>query len=676
LLKYANNKSKAAMTMSLTKKYLPTLAFTLLTACDSATQLSSEPDADAFGSTPASHFTTELNQAVLKSLPFSDKGDFDEATRGLIARPDSLKIAGPSGSIAWEPATYDFIQGDAPASVNPSLWRQEQLNNIHGLFKVTEGVYQIRGFDLANLTLIDGEHGWIVVDPLTNNQTAAAAINFAFEHLPSKPISAVLFTHSHIDHFGGVLGALDAAQTAIASVRVIAPQGFLEEATSENMLAGPTMMRRSDFMYGSTLPRTPRGHIGSGLGKGPSYGNISILPPTDTIDHTGQTLVIDGVEFVFQNVSGSEAPAEFTFFLPAHKAFCGAELVSRNMHNLYTLRGAKVRDALAWSGFIDEAKNMFSEADVYFASHHWPIWGRDRIANFLETQRDTYKYIHDQTLRLAFKGYTPSEIAEQIVLPKSLQKDFSNRGYYGTVRHNSRAVYQRYFGWYDGNPANLDPLTPEQAAQRYVEAMGGAQQVIALAESAFDSGEYRWAATLLNHVVFAQPSNSDAKALLARSYDQLGYQAESAPWRDSYLTGAKELRQGKPKSAADLALGRDMIKYAARSNFFDVMAAQLNAEDAEGMAMIINITFTDLHENHVLTLKNSVLHHAQAPENSEANATLKISHDLFLDMVLGNASVKKLIFSDELSIDGSKIDLARFLALQDKPKAVFEIVRP
>jgi alkyl sulfatase BDS1-like metallo-beta-lactamase superfamily hydrolase len=340
------------------------------------------------------------------------------------------------------------------------------------------------------------------------------------------------------------------------------------------------------------------------------------------------------------------------------------------------LRGAKVRDALAWSGFIDEAKNMFGEADVYFASHHWPIWGRDRIANFLETQRDTYKYIHDQTLRLAFKGYTPSEIAEQIVLPKSLQKDFSNRGYYGTVRHNSRAVYQRYFGWYDGNPANLDPLPPEQAAQRYVEAMGGAQQVIALAKSAFDSGDYRWAATLLNHLVFAQPSNSDAKALLARSYDQLGYQAESAPWRDSYLTGAKELRQGKPKSAADLALGRDMIKYAARSNFFDVMAAQLNAEDAEGMAMIVNFTFTDLQENHVLTLKNSVLHHAQAPVNPDANATLKISHDLFLDMVLGNASIQKLIFSDELSIDGSKIDLARFFALQDKPKAVFEIVRP
>jgi len=663
--------------IAVTKKYMPVLAFSLLAACDRPPPITAaDANTDAFGSSAATETTANINRQVLKTLQLTDNADFDDASRGLIARPDALTIEGPNGSIAWQPASYDFIQGDAPASVNPSLWRQAQLNNIHGLFKVTDGVYQVRGFDLANLTLIDGEHGWIVVDPLTNNQTAAAAINFAFEHLPRKPISAILFTHSHIDHFGGVLGALDAGQTDIAKVRVIAPLGFLEEATSENMLAGPTMMRRSDYMYGSTLPRSERGHVDSGLGKGPSYGNISILPPTESIDHTGQTLTIDGVEFVFQNVSGSEAPAEFTFYLPAHKAFCGAELVSRNMHNLYTLRGAKVRDALAWSGFIDEAKNMFSAADVYFASHHWPIWGSQRIASFLEIQRDTYKYIHDQTLRLAYKGYTPSEIAEQIKLPAALQEGFSNRGYYGSLRHNARAVYQRYFGWYDGNPANLDPLPPEQAAQHYVAAMGGAEQVLALAQSAFDSGEYRWTATLLNHLVFAQPANSEAKALLARNYEQLGYQAESAPWRDIYLTGAKELRQGKPKSAAELALGRDMVKFAARSNFFDVMAAQLNAEKAEGMAMTINFHFTDLNENHVLTLKNSVLHHTQAAAVENANATLKISHDLFLDLVLGNASLKKLIFSDQLSIEGSKIDLARFFALQDKPQGVFEIVRP
>lgn len=659
------------------KRCMPVLAFTLLTACDrTAAPLPPEADADAYGSTPATEFTAGLNRQVSETLPFANRTDFEEATRGLIAQPEDLKIAGLNGGVAWEPATYNFIEGDAPASVNPSLWRQAQLNNIHGLFKVTDGVYQIRGFDLANISLIEGELGWIVVDPLTNNQTAAAAINFAFEHLPRKPISAVLFTHSHIDHFGGVLGALEAAQTDIADVRVVAPEGFLAEATSENILAGPTMIRRSDYMYGATLPRTERGHVGSGLGKGPSDGNVSILPPTESIDHTGQALTIDGVEFVFQNVSGSEAPAEFTFYLPAHKAFCGAELVSRNMHNLYTLRGAKVRDALAWSGFIDEAKNMFGEADVYFASHHWPIWGGERIASFLEIQRDTYKYIHDQTLRLAYKGYTPSEIAEQIELPESLQLDFSNRGYYGSLRHNARAVYQRYFGWYDGNPANLDPLVPEQAAARYVAAMGGADQVLIQAKNAYDSGEYRWAATLLNHLVFAQPGNSDAKALLARNYDQLGYQAESAPWRDIYLTGAQELRRGKPTSAIDLARGRDMIKYAARSNFFDVMAAQLNAQDAQGMEMIINFTFTDLNENHVLTLKNSVLHHKQSPADSNANATLKISHDLFLDMVLGSASIRELIFSDQLSIDGSKIDLARFFSLQDQAVGPFDMVLP
>jgi alkyl sulfatase BDS1-like metallo-beta-lactamase superfamily hydrolase len=649
----------------------------LLGACSgSDAPLELAADADENGSTPATVFTADINRRVLQKLPFADDQDFIEAQRGLIASDAALTVRGKDGKLIWDQPSYSFISGEAPDSVNPSLWRQAKLNNIHGLFKVTDGVYQLRGFDLANMTIIQGENGWIVVDPLTTAETAARAIEFARQHLGDSTISAILFTHSHVDHFGGALGALSAAQTKAADIRVIAPAGFMDESISENVLAGPTMNRRAEYMYGMPLARTPRGHIDSGLGKEPGIGTVGILTPTDLIDHTGQTLLIDGVSFVFQNVSGSEAPAEFTFYLPEKKAFCGAELLSRNMHNLYTLRGAKVRDALAWSGFIDEAAEIFAEADIYFASHHWPIWGQSRIAEFLEVQSDTYKYIHDQTLRMAYKGYTPVEIAEQLELPSALQKGFSNRGYYGTTSHNSRAVYQGYFGWYDGNPANLNPLPPEDAGQRYVASMGGADKVLEIAKQAFDEGDYRWVATLLNHLVFAEPHNQQAKVLLARNYDQLGYQAESGPWRDVYLTGAHELRQGKTTKTQDLSVVKDMVVHSPRSNFFNVMAAQLNGPEAAGLEMTINFVFTDLAETHVLTLKNSVLHHRQAEADREANATLNITHDLFLDIALGKANIKDLIFSDQMSIDGSKIDLVRFFALQDRAKDVFSIVTP
>jgi alkyl sulfatase BDS1-like metallo-beta-lactamase superfamily hydrolase len=652
-------------------------AIAFLNACsDDEAPLPIAADADAYGSTPATQITRDLNQQVLQQLPFSDRRDFEEAGRGLIASVEGLKIPGRGDSIAWDQAAYEFITDEAPASVNPSLWRQAQLNNIHGLFKVTEGIYQLRGFDLANLTIIEGKTGWILVDPLTTAETASTALSFAREHLGSKPVTAIIFTHSHIDHFGGVLGVLTAEQVAAEAVRVIAPVGFMEESISENLLAGPTMTRRSDYMYGLPLPKTERGHVDTGLGKSPADGTVGILKPTDIVDHTGQEMTVDGVPFIFQNVSGSEAPAELTFYLPQQRAFCGAELLSRTMHNLYTLRGAKVRDALAWSGFIDEAKYLFSDADIYFASHHWPIWGKQRIAEFMEVQRDTYKYIHDQTLRLAYRGYTPIEIMEELKLPDSLQKTFSNRGYYGTVRHNSRAVYQGYFGWYDGNPANLNPLPPATAGANYVAAMGGADKVLSMAQASFDKGEYRWVAQLLNHLVFAQPGNREAKALLARNYDQLGYQAESGPWRDVYLTGAFELRHGKAEKGRDISAARDMVKHSPRSNFFAVMAAQLNGPKADGVEMTINFTFTDLEETHVVVLKNSVLHHYQGAADSGANATLSITHDAFLDMALGSASIRDLIFSDQLSIEGSKIDLARFFALQDEMGENFSIVTP
>jgi alkyl sulfatase BDS1-like metallo-beta-lactamase superfamily hydrolase len=631
---------------------------------------------DVAGNTAPSAHTAALNASVSEDLPLSDPQDFEDAKRGLIASDGELRIAGAGGAPIWDMVAYGFIDGDSPPSVNPSLWRQERLNNIHGLFEVTKGVYQLRGYDLANMSLIEGETGWIVVDPLTAKETARAALAFARKHLGNKPVSAVIFTHSHVDHFGGVLGILSTEDAEDRKIPIIAPELFIEEATSENIIAGVTMARRSLFMFGPRLPRGERGHVGSGLGKGPAYGTISILQPTETIVETPTELTIDGVKFVFQNAPGSEAPSELTFYLPDLKTFCGAEVVSHNMHNLYTLRGAKVRDALKWSGYIDEIIALFGDADVYFGSHHWPIWGNERIIDFLEKQRDTYKYINDQTLRLALHGYTPREIAEQLKLPQSLRTSFANRGYYGTVKHNAKAVYQRYFGWYDGNPANLDPLPPEEAGAKYVELAGGAANLLKTAQAAYDNGEYRWVAEVVNHLVFADPDNQDARNLLARAYDQLGYQAESGPWRDVYLTGALELRHGGPETGVDLSTAVDMIRHAPLARFLDAMAVRLNAPKAEGKEMVVNLFFTDLDTNHVLELKNSVLRHYQRGPDPDANVTLRITHDTYLRMVTGRVGIKDTLFSDDLRIEGSRLDLVGFFRLFDKPDGTFNVVLP
>ncbi len=632
--------------------------------------------ADVAGNTAPSARTAALNAAVAGSLPLGDPQDFEDAKRGLIASETELRIAGPDGAPVWDMVAYDFIEGDAPASVNPSLWRQAKLNNIHGLFEVTKGVYQLRGFDLANMSLIEGETGWIVVDPLTTKETAHAALAFAREHLGDKPVSAVIFTHSHIDHFGGVLGVISPEEAQQRNVPVIAPDLFVDESTSENIIAGVTMGRRALYMFGFQLPRGERGHVGSGLGKGPAKATFGILQPSETIRKTTTELTIDGVEFVFQNAPGSEAPSELTFYLPELKTFCGAEVVSHNMHNLYTLRGAKVRDAIKWSGYIDEIIALFGDAEVYFGSHHWPIWGNVRIIDFLEKQRDTYKFINDQTLRLALHGYTPREIAEELQLPESLRASFSNRGYYGTLKHNAKAVYQHYFGWYDGNPANLDPLPPADAGAKYVELAGGAAKVLKNAEAAYDRGDYRWAAEVLNHLVFAEPDKQEAKDLLARTYDQLGYQAESGPWRDTYLSGAFELRHGGPTEPVDLASAMDMIKHAPIERFLDGMAARLNAAKAEGEEMVVNLVFTDLGTTHVLELKNSVLRHYKREPHPEANVTLKITHDIYLRMVTGRIGIKDTLFNDDLKIEGSRLDLVGFFRLFDKPDGLFNIVIP
>ena len=636
---------------------------------------STQPADDESGATAPSPFTEQAQGAVAKSLPLADPQDFEDARRGLLASDADLVILGADGKPIWDMRSYGFVSGDPPASVNPSLWRQAKLNGLHGLFQVADGIYQVRGYDISNMTLIAGKSGWIAVDPLTARETAAAALALARRQLGDRPISAVIMTHSHVDHFGGI-GAVVPDDAAARGVPIVAPKGFVEEATSENVLAGVAMGRRASFMYGMALPHTGRGHVDTGLGKGPARGTIELLEPTEQVDHTGQEMTIDGVRFIFQYVPHAEAPTELAFYLPDAKAYCSAEIATHTLHNLYTLRGAKVRDALLWSGYIDEAIRLFPDAEVVFASHDWPVWGHERVVDYLKRQRDTYKYIHDQTLRLANQGLGPEEIAAQLELPEPMRSSFAERGYYGTVSHDAKAVYQFYFGWYDGNPAHLDPLPPAEAAAKYVEFMGGAAEAKRKAQASFDRGEYRWVAMVLNHVVFANPEDRGAKELLARTYDQLGYQAESGPWRDEYLTGAYELRHGVSSPALSPAAIAGVLRHLPAARFFDSMAVRLNGPKAVGKDLKLNFVFTDLGESHVVTVENAVLHHARRDPDPSAAATVHLTRDFLVRLATGQAGLREMIFSDDLQVDGSRMALFSFFSLLDSPDGKFPIVTP
>jgi alkyl sulfatase BDS1-like metallo-beta-lactamase superfamily hydrolase len=645
----------------------------VLVGCGGESRSPSPGGADAQGHGAPTRATAAHNAAVAGELPLEDEQDFEDARRGLLLQDPEVEVRGAAGERIWRTADYAFVDGAAPESVNPSLWRQARLNALHGLFEVVEGVYQVRGYDISNTTLIRGRTGWIVVDPLTSRETASAALALARRHLGEAPITTVILTHSHVDHFGGVGAVLPDPRPGI---RVVAPRGFLEEATSENVLAGVAMGRRASFMYGMPLARSPRGHVDTGLGKEPARGTVGILEPTDLVDRTPQELEIDGVRFVFQYVPDSEAPAELTFYLPEKKAFCAAEIATHTLHNLYTLRGAKVRDALRWSGYLDEALARFGDAEVVFASHHWPVWGNERVRGYLARQRDVYRYLHDQTLRLANAGLTPQEIAEQIELPEALRRDFAVRGYYGTVRHDAKAVYQAYFGWYDGNPAHLDPLPPVEAGRRYVAALGGGEEVLRQGRLAFEQGEYRWAAMLLDHLVFAEPGNDEARALLADVYDQLGYRAESGPWRDVYLTGAFELRHGVQGSGLSPASMAGLLEHLPLDAFFQAFAVRLDGGRAEGKRLSLNFVFTDLGETHVLTLENAVLRSRRGEPDPQAAATVRLTRDLLVRLATAQAGLRELIFSDELAVEGSRLELLSFLTLFDRPAGDFPIVTP
>lgn len=658
--------------------FLVVLALCTLSAgCDNDLPTSTETAKDPLPIGKASDHTTAANRKVLEELPFDNVEDFERSRRGFIAGLETPIIKDETGGVVYNLEQYDFLQGEAPDTVNPSLWRQSQLLVIHGLFKVTDRIYQVRNYDLANMTLVQGDKGWIVIDPLTSDETAGAALALANRELGSRPVVAVIYTHSHVDHFAGVKGVIDPRRWSEGQVEIIGPEGFMEEAVSENVLLQTAMGRRSGYMFGNVLTPGPAGMVGSGLGVTTATGNLSLLAPTTTITETGKKLTVDGVEIVFQNTPGAEAPAEMMFYFPQFKALCLSENMNGSMHNLYTLRGAKVRDALAWSKYIHKAIDLFgTEVDVAFGSHHWPRWGQDEVLDYMKKQRDLYKYLHDQTIRLANHGYTPLEIAEMIALPESLSQSFFNRGYYGSVNHNVKAVYQRYLGWFDGNPANLNALPPVESAKRYVDFMGGSEAVLAKARASFADGDYRWVVQVVNNVVFAEPDNIAARKLQAAALEQLGFQAESGPWRNFYLAAATELRNGVVASRMPDNTAEDFASALTLDMFFDAMAVRLNGPDAEGENLVINFDFMDVGEQYTVTVQNSVLNYRKGVQDKDADASISLKKSDLVAMSIGNANPGKLILSGDLKVGGNPLKLIKLFSLQDKFDSWFNIVTP
>lgn len=625
----------------------------------------------------ATRATIDAQAALTQQLDFNDRRSFEDASRGFIASIDPISIPHDQGNRdAFDLEALSFLSEDAPDTVNPSLWRQAQLNaSHHGLYEVVDGIYQIRSFDIANMTLIRGETGWIIVDPLTSSETSRAGLNLANEQLGERPVVAVIHTHSHADHFAGVLGVITQEDAASGRIPVLAPLDYVEESLAENVLAGNVMNRRATYMYGNLLQPSPTGFVTTGLGAALSMGTTGFVMPNDIISKTGETRHIDGIDIEFQMTMGTEAPAEMVFYFPQFKALCMSEITSHHMHNVYTPRGAQVRDALAWAEQINESIDLFGDRmDVQFASHHWPIWGRADAVQFMQKQRDLYKFIHDQTLRLANMGYNKEEIAEQIKLPESLGKEFYSRGYYGALFANARAVYVKYLGFFDGNPATLHPLPPVEVGSHYVRYMGGADAIVEKAQADFDAGNYRWVAELLNHVVMDDPEHIEARALLADTLEQLGYQAESAPWRNFYLCGALELREGLPAGSAFQA-SAGMVSAIPLHNLYQIMSVRLNAERAEGIKLLINLNYTD-SEPALLGIENSVLNVFESRTSDTAQASLTLSALSFKLLMSGQVQASQLLENGELTIDGDATALLTLAELFDQFERRFPIVTP
>jgi linear primary-alkylsulfatase len=620
--------------------------------------------------------TERANAAVRQAMTMNDKQDFEDATRGLMAQLKDPIVKAADGRVVWNTQRYEFVKGDPPATVNPSLWREQKLNTAAGLFKVVDGVYQIRGYDMANMTLVEGASGWIVIDTLFTEDVARAGLKLAMETLKSsKPVVAVIYTHSHADHFGGVRGVVDEADVRSGKVKVIAPEGFMDNAIAENVLAGNAMSRRANYMYGISLPANDKGSIGTGLGMALSIGAPGLIPPTVIVKKTGEEMTIDGVRIQFQMAQDSEAPSEMMMYFPEKKALCLSEVAVKLMHNVYTIRGAKVRDALVWSKYINETLDLFPDAEVAFASHHWPTWGNANVRQFVANQRDTYRFLHDRALNLANQGETMPELANASFFPKGLAADASSHGYYGTLSHNLRAVYNFYLGYYDANPATLDPLLPTESAKRYVAAMGGEAAVVALGRKAFADGDYRWVVELVNKAVFANPNNAEARALQADALEQLGYQTESATWRNAYLIGALELRSG-PKDMGASSSGPDTVRGMTNELLFDFIALRLNHEKTDGMTAAISMVFSDSNEVWALELSNSVLNSTRGRVLKNPDVTITLTRPAFLAMLLQGKKLPELVQAGMVKVEGNPQSFGAVVANIMNFYPIFNVVTP
>lgn len=620
--------------------------------------------------------TTNGIAEALALVDADDRKDFDFATRGFIATLKDPKIMRDDGRPAVDLSSYDYLAGERPDTVNPSLWRQAQILTKHGLFKVAERIYQVRGFDVSTVTFIDAGTGWIVVDPLTSAEPARAALDLLSEHVAKKLVLAVIYSHSHADHYGGVAGVTSAEDATAGRVQIIAPEGFLEEAVSENIIAGPAMYRRARFQFGLTLPRTAEGEVTSGLGPRPSLGSLTLIAPTHLVTHTGQEMTIGDLRLVFQLTPGTEAPAEMNFYLPQLRAVFMAENANLTMHNLLPARGALVRDSKAWADYLTESIRLFAhQSDVMFAAHGIPRFGTDEIVFFLTNHRDAYKFLHDQSVRLMNAGLTATEIAEELALPDVLRKQWFNRGYYGTMSHNSKAVYQRYMGWYDANPANLNPLPPEPIAKRYVAAMGGADAVLKQAAEAEKSGDPRWAATLLNHVVFADETNKRAREQLAAIYTRFGFESEAGTWRNIYLTGAQELRDGVvPLPPASMNVS--VLSATTTPMLLDFAAVRVNPAKAAAQSFTLNIELTDRNETILIAVGNGVMIHEHGVSDPKAGATLRMKRPHLLMTLFAGAPFAALVESGDIKIEGDASLYRALCALIEPLNTNFPIVTP
>jgi alkyl sulfatase BDS1-like metallo-beta-lactamase superfamily hydrolase len=618
---------------------------------------------------------TTLEEAR-RLIAADDRRDFDFASRGFIATLEDPVIRRPDGRVAYDLSSYDFLAGPAPETANPSLWRQAQILTRHGLFEVGERIWQVRGFDVSTVSFIDAGAGWIVVDPLTTVEVARAALGLVSRRVAEKPVLAVIYSHSHVDHYGGVGGVTTAADVAAGKVRVIAPEGFLEHAVSENVIVGPAMLRRARFQFGHTLPRCAHGEMTSGLGPCPSAGSLSLIAPTDLITRTGQEMTIGDLALVFQLTPGTEAPVEMNFQLPSLRSVFMAENANLTMHNLLPARGALVRDAKAWADYLTESIRLFGPtSDVMFAAHGIPRFGQAEIVSFLTSHRNAYKFLHDQSVRLMNQGLTASEIAEVLTLPEVLARQWFNRGYYGTMSHNAKAIYQRYLGWYDANPANLNPPPPEPAARKYVAAMGGAEVVTKLAAEAVQDGDLRWAATLLNHVVFADAANAAAREALAAIYTTLAFASEAGTWRNIYLTGAQELRDG-PAALPGAGFSPDVLTATTTAMLLDLAAVRVNPERAAARGFSINVELTDRGETHLITITDGVLVHEAGVSDPQAGATVRLSRPDFLMTLIARVPAAPRIEAGAIVIDGDASLYQALVDLIEAPTPNWPVVTP